>query len=162
MPTFSPECSVQRVASAAREAGPGKRRATRCEATLRAVPENRYTCPCCGHLVFDEPPGSDDICLVCFWQDDENQLRWPELAGGANAVSLREAQATYAELGASEARFVGDVRAPTENEPLDPGWRRMNGTDLFEAPDESAPWPEDRTALYYWRPSYWRIALRTN
>jgi hypothetical protein len=116
----------------------------------------RYPCPCCGHLVFDEPPGSDDICLVCFWEDDLTQLRWPALAGGANAVSLAEAQRNLAEFGAIEERFSGDVRAPAPDEPRDPEWRPIDGTDAFEAPDEAAPWPADSTTLYYWRPTFWR------
>jgi hypothetical protein len=34
-----------------------------------------YPCPCCGHLVYIEPPGSHDICKVCFWEDDIVMLR---------------------------------------------------------------------------------------
>jgi hypothetical protein len=118
--------------------------------------EQRYPCPCCGHLVFSEAPGSDDICLVCFWEDDVTQLRWPNLSGGANAVSLLEAQRSFAKIGAIEETFVNDVRPPTAEEPLDPEWRPISDSDVFEAPDESAPWPEDKTALYYWRRNYWR------
>ncbi|WP_241494482.1 CPCC family cysteine-rich protein [Pseudomonas asplenii] len=29
-----------------------------------------FTCPCCGYAVFEEPPGSHDICPICFWEDD--------------------------------------------------------------------------------------------
>jgi hypothetical protein len=96
--------------------------------------EQRYPCPCCGHLVFEEPPGSEDICLVCFWEDDLNQLRWPALAGGANAVSLLEAQKNFRDAGAIEARFAGDVRPPTEAEPRDPELRPIDETDVFETP----------------------------
>lgn len=42
----------------------------------------RFPCPCCGHLVFKDAPGSDEICPVCFWQDDIVQLRWPDFGGG--------------------------------------------------------------------------------
>lgn len=118
--------------------------------------EQRFPCPACGHLVFDDKPGSDDICLVCLWEDDLTQLRWPALGGGKNEVSLREAQRNIKKLGAIEERFVGDVRPPTEQEPLDPTWRPIDDSDSFEGPDDSAPWPEDPTALYYWRPTYWR------
>jgi hypothetical protein len=121
-----------------------------------ATSEKRYPCPCCGHLVFTDPPGSDDICLICFWEDDLTQLRWPELAGGANASSLAEAQRSFAKCGASEERFVTDVRPPAADEPVDPEWRPMNESDSFEGPDDVARWPEDRTRLYYWRPTFWR------
>jgi hypothetical protein len=118
--------------------------------------EVRYPCPCCGHLVFTEPPGSDDICLVCFWEDDLEQLRWPGFAGGANAVSLIEAQRNVAQFGAIEERFTGDVRPATADEQPDPEWRPIVSSDAFEAPDESAAWPEDKTTLYYWRSTFWR------
>ena len=116
----------------------------------------RFPCPACGHQVFAEPPGSDDICLVCLWEDDLTQLRWPALAGGKNEVSLAEAQRNIATHGAIEERFAGDVRPATEEEPLDAGFRPITPDDPFEAPDDSAPWPEDATVLYYWRPTFWR------
>jgi hypothetical protein len=69
---------------------------------------DRYPCPCCGHVVFDEPPGSYAICPVCFWVDDPVQLRWPDWAGGANKPSLeREGDVSAAELDG----LVLDVRA---------------------------------------------------
>lgn len=120
--------------------------------------EERFPCPCCGHLVFVEGPGSDDICLVCFWEDDLTQLRWPQLAGGKNAVSLAEAQRNVQALGAIEERFASDVRPATAEEPLDPSWRPIRDSDPFEGPDESAAWPEDKARLYYWRASFWRAA----
>ncbi len=122
--------------------------------------EARFPCPACGHLVFSEAPGSDDICLVCLWEDDLTQLRWPDLAGGKNAVSLREAQHNVATVGAIEARFAGDVRPATVEEPLDFDFRPISVADSFEAPDDSAPWPEDPTTLYYWRDTFWRAVSR--
>ncbi|MGW2848911.1 CPCC family cysteine-rich protein, partial [Streptomyces sp. NPDC001274] len=29
---------------------------------------DRYPCPCCGHRVLGEMPGSYEICPVCFWE----------------------------------------------------------------------------------------------
>ena len=54
----------------------------------------RFPCPACGDLVFDEPPGSYDICGVCGWEDDLVQLRHPCLRGGANQQILWEWQHT--------------------------------------------------------------------
>ena len=51
-----------------------------------------YPCPVCGFLVFDEPPGSYNICSVCGWEDDDVQLRYPAMRGGANKNSLWEEQ----------------------------------------------------------------------
>ena len=42
---------------------------------------------------------------------------------------------------------------------LDPGFRPILASDPFEAPDDSAPWPEDPTTLYYWRATFWRARL---
>lgn len=118
-----------------------------------------FPCPCCGHLTFGEPPGSFEICPVCFWEDDDVQLRWPELTGGANRPSLVEAQHTYVQLGAMESRFLGRVRLPNSDEPRETGWRLVDPSlDSFEPVllRQDAPWPTDRTTLYWWRPSFWR------
>jgi hypothetical protein len=118
----------------------------------------KYPCPCCGHRTFDELPGNYDICRVCFWEDDWLQLRWPGMAGGANSVSLLDAQRGYAEMGAMEFRFTGIVRMPHVSEPLDDGWRPIDlAVDDFEPVGvRDAPWPDDMTALYWWRPTFWR------
>ena len=53
----------------------------------------KYPCPCCGHLIFLEPPGSYDICEICFWEDDIVMLRWPTTGGQFSGLlaALREA-----------------------------------------------------------------------
>ena len=118
----------------------------------------RYPCPCCGHLVFEEPPGSYDICSICFWEDDDVQLRWPDMAGGANTSSLIESQRNFAEFGAVERRSVEYVRPAREDEEIERGWRTIDlSVHKFEpigVHDES--WPDDKTVLYYWRPTFWK------
>jgi hypothetical protein len=52
----------------------------------------KYTCPCCGFFVFSEPPGSNEICSICGWEDDGVQLRYPGMSGGANSESLYHCQ----------------------------------------------------------------------
>jgi hypothetical protein len=117
-----------------------------------------YPCPCCGHLMFVEPPGSYDICHICYWEDDAVQLRWPLWAGGANGPSLVQSQVNFIEFGAMEDRFVRHVRPPQPTERLDEGWRLVDlRTDRFEPTGEQfGPWPEDMTLLYWWRPTFWR------
>lgn len=119
-----------------------------------------YPCVCCGHLVFDERVGSYEICPICFWEDDLVQTRWPNFAGGANKPSLIECQRNYQTFGACEARLLKHVRPATEDEPVDEGWYPLGplALDFFEPIDDSSqPWPEDRIALYWWRPTFWRI-----
>lgn len=116
----------------------------------------RYPCPCCGYLVFDEPPGSGDICLICFWEDDAEQLRFPTLEDATNVVSLMQAQSGYAQYGAIEERFAGDVRKPSAEDTRDPEFRPIEASDDFEAPGATEPGPEDPSALYYFRATFWR------
>ena len=48
-----------------------------------------YPCPCCGHLVFTHPPGSEARCPVCLWEDDPRQLADPYGEEGENDIALR-------------------------------------------------------------------------
>ncbi len=76
-----------------------------------------YACPCCGYLTLpEEPPGTFDICPVCFWEDDNVQFRDPDHEGGANKVSLSQARASFREHGVSELRFERQVRPPRPDE----------------------------------------------
>jgi len=73
----------------------------------------RWSCPCCESLTLDEePPGTFDICPVCFWEDDNVQFDGPDRGGGANRVSLNEARTNFTAFGASEERFRKNVRPP--------------------------------------------------
>ncbi len=108
--------------------------------------------------MYSEPPGSYEICDVCFWEDDAVQLRWPDWAGGANRPSLIDAQTYYQRHQVSEGRLAAYVRPAKEDESLDEGWRPIDpALDAFEPRGQKeAPWPHDLTTLYYWRPSFWR------
>ncbi|MEV6268467.1 CPCC family cysteine-rich protein [Kribbella sp. NPDC051936] len=118
----------------------------------------RYPCPCCGHLVHDDPPGSYHVCPVCLWEDDQVQLRWPLYPGGANELSLVDAQQTYRAIGVSEFRLSESARPPRVNEPIDEKFRPIDlSFDSFEETlVQQAPWPGDRSVLYWWRPTFWR------
>ncbi|HEU5071973.1 MAG TPA: CPCC family cysteine-rich protein [Verrucomicrobiae bacterium] len=87
-----------------------------------------FPCPVCGYLVFNEPPGSYAICPICFWEDDEVHLGFPLMSGGANSVSLHEAQQHFVRVGACEQRFTSHVRQPTASDQRDPKWRPFDPT----------------------------------
>lgn len=130
---------------------------------LASKDDTQNPCPCCGYLVFDEPPGSYDICSICFWEDDHVQLRFPTLEGGANKLSLIQSQLNFPKFGACEERFRKDVRRPKKTDLRDLEWRMIDGSrDSFEEPitdsKQFTPYPDDGTTLYYWRSSYWRFA----
>lgn len=123
-----------------------------------------YPCPCCGYLMFSSPPGSDDICKICFWQDDVVLLRDPLFAGGPSPICLVEAQRNYALLGACEPRFASNVRPPGPSDRRDDGWRPLNVE--LDNPERClpeggwvTPWPTDSTQLYWWRDTYRRQRL---
>lgn len=117
-------------------------------------------CPCCGHHTLHEGPGLYELCPVCFWEDADDQLRWPSLADGPNGISLLEAQRNFAAIGACDAESVRKVRAPRPGEEREPGWRPITPErdDIESGPDDprNLPWPADPTELYWWRPTYFR------
>lgn len=77
----------------------------------------RYACPACANLTLHEqPPGTFEICPVCWWEDDRVQFYEPDYPGGANRVSLNEARANYRRIGAAAPEDVGRVRAPRSDE----------------------------------------------
>jgi hypothetical protein len=123
-----------------------------------------YPCPCCGYLVFRDPPGSDEICPICFWEDDVSQLRFVRTSGGANGPSLIEAQKNYAARGVSEVKMQQHTRLPGPDDVRDTDWRPIDLTrDNIEEPssgtDYGQTYPTDSTLLYYWKPGYWRRKL---
>jgi len=76
-----------------------------------------YRCECCGfYSLPEESAGSDNICPVCYWQDDLVQLEDINFEGGANGVSLNKARKNYALFAASEDKFTGNVRKPLYHE----------------------------------------------
>lgn len=124
------------------------------------TPDKMYPCPCCGYLVFCEPPGSYDICAICFWEDDISQLRFPEMGGAS--IPLIQAQQNYQAFGAIEPRCKEHVRQPAADDYRDSEWRPVDlARDNVERPesgiDYGNTYPADSETLYYWRKSYWRL-----
>ncbi|MEE4491140.1 CPCC family cysteine-rich protein [Streptomyces sp. BE230] len=81
------------------------------------------------------------------------------MPGGANKVSLIEAQRNYQDFGACDQHGLRYVRPPAEDEPLSPAWRPIDLTrDSFEdwAAQDRASWPDDRSVLCWWLPAFRR------
>ena len=55
--------------------------------------EKTYKCPICGSEAELE---EWDVCEVCGWEMDLIQYREPDLAGGANHMSVNQAREAYA------------------------------------------------------------------
>lgn len=106
--------------------------------------------------MFDEKPGSYDICPICGWEDDLSQLRFPT-TDGANSPLIECQQSFLASTRANPAR-IEKTEGAVER---DPDWRPIDlDTDDIEVPtdgvDYGMTYPHDATTLYYWRGSYWR------
>jgi hypothetical protein len=87
----------------------------------------KFACPCCGYKTFHEKPdGNYSICPVCFWEDDPIQLKNPNYMGGANNVSLRQAQINFEEFGACEKEMLGNVVKPGIHEARDKDWKPLD------------------------------------
>jgi hypothetical protein len=73
-------------------------------------------CPCCRYLTLAN--GAEwEICPVCFWEDDGRHECDESETGGPNGdVSLAAARANFARIGASDPRFLVNVRAPLPEE----------------------------------------------
>ena len=97
--------------------------------------DSEYPCPCCGYLVFAQPPGMHKVCPICRWEDDLAQLRFPTMPGSANRVSLHDAQHNFAEFGAVDRFHEADARKPALSDRREEGWRQLNvETDNIEHP----------------------------
>lgn len=87
----------------------------------------KYSCPCCGYKTLDEEPtDSYEICKICFWEDDGVQFRDPDYEGGANIVSLRQAQKNFIKFGACQEDYIELVRKPNENDIKDLNWKPLH------------------------------------
>src|SRR5438876_1099928 len=113
----------------------------------------KFPCACCGYLTLTDSPGNYDICHVCFWEDDPVQFLDPWYVGGANKVSLQEAQQNFLNFGVSEQRFKKNVKGVLAGDVRAGLWRPVAEIDrkhvttpaalAKEKPNGNWPW-------YYW------------
>lgn len=86
----------------------------------------KYTCPCCGYKTLDEEPTDTyEICEICFWEDDGVQFRDPDYEGGANEVSLRQAQHNFIKFGACDKGSLKFIRHPNNSDIKDNNWQPL-------------------------------------
>jgi hypothetical protein len=119
--------------------------------------ESSFPCPSCGFFMFDEPPGSYAICVICNWEDDSVQLRHPTMRGGANKKSLVEYQIEILKQIPLE---IKTHQLEGQAFHRDPEWRPWHPTDDIESNKEMpktgyeyslAVGNEAETPTYYWR-----------
>ncbi|MDP9050190.1 MAG: hypothetical protein M3O31_05605 [Acidobacteriota bacterium] len=68
-------------------------------------------CPCCRFRTLTER-GALEICPVCYWQDEDGH----DPRDSRNLVILKDAQAEFAEIQASDLIWIGAVRPPMPSE----------------------------------------------
>lgn len=92
--------------------------------------QNKY-CPCCGYDTFDPSERFEySICPICYWEDDKIQFDDPELSGGANSVSLIQAQLNFEEFGACEKDMIKNTRKPSNKDERNPNWKIAQKIDF--------------------------------
>jgi hypothetical protein len=76
-----------------------------------------YRCPCCRYKTL-YGRGGDELCPVCWWEDDgQDDHDADEVRGGPNgSLSLVQARLNFAACGASDPKFVPKVRPPLPDE----------------------------------------------
>ncbi len=92
--------------------------------TMAKGAARKYGCPCCGYETLHEsPPGTYEMCAVCGWEDDGLQFAKPDYEGGANKLSLRQAQTKFLRMHPLRplARVLGYKR--------DPDWEPLSTED---------------------------------
>ena len=110
-----------------------------------------HTCPACGFKMFDELPGSYDVCEICFWEDDVSQLRNPiDSSEGANQKSLYEWQQDILQEYPLTITTVGEFTRDSQWRPIradelpEPESVPENGLDYFYT-------RRDDVITYYWQ-----------
>jgi len=63
-----------------------------------------------------QPPGTYELCPVCWWEDDGVQFNDLNRRGGANGPSLNEARENFRRFGVSDPELKDEVRAPRSEE----------------------------------------------
>ena len=78
---------------------------------------DKFNCLCCGFATMrDMPPGTHQICQVCFWHDDWLDAVEYTRPVGPNRVGLQTARRNFLKFGAAEKRVLGFVREPSDSE----------------------------------------------
>jgi hypothetical protein len=72
---------------------------------------------CCGYKTLTVPD-SQELCQVCWWQDDGQDDRDAHVVSGTvnGNLSLSEGRRNYMHHQAADPRFVAQVRTPRQEE----------------------------------------------
>ena len=86
-----------------------------------------YPCMCCGYKTLtQEPPGTYEICPICFWEDSVPDWSWQHAT--SNQVGLIQAQRNFLAFGVCDRQWLDSVRRPTEEDERNPDWQTIEVT----------------------------------
>ena len=69
---------------------------------------HKFQCPCCDYFSLDRR-AEYDICRVCYWEDDGNELNNLDTHSGPNHMTLREARTNFRDFGACDKAMQKNV-----------------------------------------------------
>jgi len=72
-------------------------------------------CPCCDFFSL-EKRASYDICPVCYWEDDGQDLDALDVVSGPNHITLRAGRESFSRCGASDPAAVSLVLSAAERD----------------------------------------------
>ncbi|ARN79246.1 hypothetical protein BST97_15320 [Nonlabens spongiae] len=79
-------------------------------------PDKNYNqCPCCDYFTIAEMAGFE-ICPVCFWEDDGQDLKELDKNSGPNHITLREGRTNFKKFKVSDPRYLRDVISQSDRE----------------------------------------------
>ena len=77
------------------------------------VPQGSPQCPCCDYYAL-AARGASEVCPVCYWEDDGQDLDALDVVSERNHITLREARGNFARFGASDQAALPLVARPEE------------------------------------------------
>lgn len=82
----------------------------------------RFVCQCCGYLTLPrQGPGTNEVCEICGWKDDLEQVQNPALPAKANRQSLFQARNAFEATGTCDDSPRANSHTPPSHTPS-PAW----------------------------------------
>jgi len=75
--------------------------------------DQSFQCPCCDFYSLPSR-GGFEVCPVCYWEDDGQDMDRLDEESGPNHITLRVARLNFERIGASDASAVSLVASTQE------------------------------------------------
>ncbi len=74
-----------------------------------------HQCPCCDYFTL-ERRASFDVCFICYWEDDGQDLDEVDRVSDPNHITLRQARENFRDCGASDRAAVSLVATAAQRD----------------------------------------------